>query len=77
MSKLIQVKNVPEDVHRTLKARAALAGMTLSDYVLKALSDLATRPTLDEVLERLEARGRLGEPFDSAAAVRDEREARR
>jgi antitoxin FitA len=77
MSKMIQVKNVPDDVHRTLKARAAHAGMTLSDYVLKALSDLASRPTLDEVLDRLEARGRVGKRFDSAAAVRAEREARR
>jgi antitoxin FitA len=77
MSKLIQVKNVPDEVHRTLKARAAQAGMTLSDYVLEALSDLAARPTLDEVLSRLEARGRVGKWFDSAAAVRAEREGRR
>jgi antitoxin FitA len=77
MSKLIQVKNVPDQVHRTLKARAAHAGMTLSDYVKQALEELAARPTLDEVLERLEGRGGVGEPFDSAAAVRAEREARR
>ena len=77
MSKMIQVKNVPDDVHCTLKARAAQARMTLSDYVLRALSDLAARPDLDEVLARLEARGRRGKRFDSAASVRAERDARR
>ena len=77
MSKLIQVKNVPDEVHRTLKARAAHAGMTLSDYVRKALEDLATRPTLDEVLAGLEARGQVGKRFDSGRAVRAERESRR
>jgi hypothetical protein len=51
--------------------------MTLSDDVRQALCDLATRPTLDEVLARLEARGRTGKRFDSAAAVRAEREGRR
>jgi hypothetical protein len=77
MSKLIQIKNVPDSVHRTLKSRAAQAGMTLSDYLLKELSDVAARPTLEEILARLEARGTRGKPFDSAAAVRAERESRR
>jgi plasmid stability protein len=77
MSKLIQIKNVPDAVHRTLKARAAQAGMTLSDYLLKEISDIAARPTLDEILERLETRGPIDRKFDSAAAVRSERESRR
>jgi len=77
MSKMIQIKNVPEGVHRTLKARAAHAGMTLSDYLLKELSDIAARPTLDEVLTRLKTRGPIDRRFDSAAAVRSERESRR
>jgi plasmid stability protein len=77
MSKLVQIKNVPDRVHRTLKARAAQAGLTLSDYLLKEISDVAARPTLDEVLAKLEARGPISKPFDSAAAVRAEREARR
>ena len=77
MSKLIQIKNVPDPIHRTLKARAASAGMTLSDYLLKEISDVARKPTLEEILARLKVRGPISKPFDSAAAVRAEREARR
>lgn len=77
MSKLIQIKNVPDTIHRTLKARAASAGMTLSDYLLKEISDVAAKPTLEEILARLKARGPISKPFDSAAAVRAERETRR
>lgn len=77
MSKLVQIKNVPDAVHRTLKARAARAGMTLSDYLLAELKEVASRPTLDEVLARLEERGPIDTAFDSAAAVRAERESRR
>ena len=77
MSKLVQIKNVPDAVHRTLKARAAQAGMTLSDYLLKELSDIAARPTLDEILNGLKTRGPVDRRFDSAAAVRAERESRR
>ena len=77
MSKLVQIKNVPDAVHRTLKARAAQAGMTLSDYLLKELSDIAARPTLDEILDGLKTRGPVDRRFDSAAAVRAERESRR
>lgn len=77
MSKLIQIKNVPDPVHRTLKARAAQAGMTLSDYLLKEISAVAERPTIEDILARLKARGSIDKPFDTAAAVRRERESRR
>ena len=77
MSTMIQIKNVPSPVHRTLKARAAQAGMSLSDYLLREISAVAERPTLEELLARLEARGPIGARFDSAAAVRAERESRR
>jgi hypothetical protein len=77
MSKMVQIKNVPDAVHRTLKARAAQAGLTLSDYLVKELSGIAGRPTIDETLARLKARGPISRPFDSAVAVRAEREARR
>lgn len=77
MSKLVQIKNVPDAVHRTLKARAAQAGMSLSDYLLKEISAVAARPTLDDVLAGLKARGPVDRPFDTAAAVRKERESRR
>ena len=42
----IQIRNVPEDVHRTLKARAAREGMSLSEYLLRDVVELASRPTL-------------------------------
>jgi antitoxin FitA len=48
MPKMIQVRNVPDDLHRTLKVRAAESGMTLSDYVLRELEEVAGKPTLSE-----------------------------
>jgi len=53
MSKMIQVRNVPDHVHRTLKARAAAAGMSLSDYVKQDLEPAAARPTLEEIDARV------------------------
>ena len=53
MGKMIQIRNVPEKIHRTLKARAAQAGMSLSDYLLRDLRKIAERPTIDEIRERL------------------------
>jgi len=55
MSSMIQIRNVPEDLHRELKARAALTGQTLSDYLLAELQALAVRPTMKEWLARSEA----------------------
>ena len=57
MSKMIQVRNVPDDVHRTLKARAAAAGMSLSDYVKQDLEAAAARLTLEEIDARVTERG--------------------
>jgi hypothetical protein len=48
----IQIRNVPEDVHRTLRVRAAEAGMSLSEYLLDRISRDARRPTVAEVIER-------------------------
>ncbi len=56
MSKMLQVRNVPDDLHRTLKVRAAENGMTLSDYVLGELEAIADKPTLAELLDRLAER---------------------
>ena len=53
MSKMLQVRNVPDELHRTLKVRAAQNGMTLSDYVLSELQAIADKPTLAELSERL------------------------
>jgi len=53
MSKMIQIRNVPDDLHRTLKVRAAQAGMTLSNYLLSEIEQVANKPTMEEWLERV------------------------
>jgi antitoxin FitA len=58
MAKMIQVRNVPDRVHRTLKARAATAGMSLSDYIKQDLEEAAARPALEEIDARVQSRGR-------------------
>lgn len=70
MHKMIQIRNVPPEVHRTLKARAAQAGSTLSDYLLSELEDLAKRPTPGEMKDRLDRRTPVLEGESSADAVR-------
>jgi plasmid stability protein len=52
MPRSIQVRNVPDDIHRTLRARAAEAGMSLSEYLLAEITRSARRPTIAQVLER-------------------------
>ena len=66
MPKMIQIRNVPDDLHRTLKVRAAKAGMTLSDYLLSEIEQVAAKPTLAEMMERLRQREpvELDEPPD-------------
>ncbi len=76
MSKMIQLRNVPDNLHRNLKARAAMAGMALSDYLLSEIKEIAERPTLTELRERLHRRKPVLAQFDSARLVREEREAR-
>jgi plasmid stability protein len=56
MSTMVQLRNVPDDVHRKLKARAAGEGLTMSDYVLREVRKALERPTRDELLARLSAR---------------------
>jgi plasmid stability protein len=56
MSVMIQIRNVPDDVHRTLKSRAALAGMSLSEYLLREIREVAERPTFEEALTRIRSR---------------------
>ena len=56
MSKMIQIRNVPDEIHRALKVRAAREGMTLSGYLLREVSRLAERPTLEELIERAKRR---------------------
>jgi len=76
MPRMIQVRNVPDTLHRHLKARAAMAGMSLSDYLLAEIKEIAERPTLAELRERLHRRKPVSAPLDTARLVREEREAR-
>ena len=47
MTVMIQIRNVPDALHRRLKSRAAMAGMSLSDYLLSEIRHVAERPTID------------------------------
>ena len=76
MSKMMQVRDVPDALHRSLKARAAMAGMSLSDYLLAEIKEIAERPTLAELRERLHKRKPVSAQFDAARLVREEREQR-
>ena len=76
MSKMIQLRNVPDALHRSLKARAAMAGRSLSDYLLAEIKEIAERPTLAELRERLHRRKPVAIEIDTARLVREEREAR-
>jgi plasmid stability protein len=73
---MIQVRNVPDALHRALKARAAMAGMSLSDYLLAEIKEIAERPTLAELRQRLHGRRPVSTEIDTALWVREEREAR-
>ena len=74
--KLLQIRNVPDEVHRTLKSRASLAGMSLSEYALAELRRAAERPTREEILARIVARPQSRLRRSPARAVRAERDAR-
>ena len=63
---MIQIRNVPDALHRRLKARAAAAGMSLSDYLLQQMRDIAERPTIEEMIARL---GRLPKVTTSIHSV--------
>ena len=73
MEKHIQIRNVPEDLYRTLKSRAALAGMSLSEYLLQEARKIAERPTVEELRKRLRQRRPVKGPIDSAALIREDR----
>jgi antitoxin FitA len=55
MSKMIQIRNVPDELHRKLKVRAAERGTSLSEFLLAEVEEIADRPTLAELVERLAA----------------------
>jgi plasmid stability protein len=73
---MIQLRNVPDSLHRTLKARAAIAGMSLSDYLLDEIRRFAERPTVSELRERLHRRQSVSLSVPTSDAVRQERDFR-
>lgn len=74
--KMIQIRNVPDELHRTVKVRAAAEGLSLSEYLLRQIELSASRPTMEEILERAKRAGSVDPPEDSATSVRAERDAR-
>lgn len=73
---MIQIRNVPETLHRKLKSRAALAGMSLSDYLLAELNKIAEWPTAEEMRQRLAQLSPTNPSISSEEAVRTERDSR-
>jgi plasmid stability protein len=74
MSKMIQIRNVPDAAHRELKSRAALAGLSLSDYLWRELKRSLERPTREELFARIARRGRVDLQPEAAEIIRQERE---
>jgi antitoxin FitA len=74
MGTMIQIRNVPDDLHRRLKSRAALLGTSLSDYLLNEIRQVAERPTTDELRARLRSRAGTLLSVPPADAVRAERD---
>lgn len=76
MSRMIQLRNVPDALHQVLKARAAMEGMTLSDYLIAEVRQVAERPTPREMRERLLSRSSVAPKVGPAQAIRAERDSR-
>jgi len=75
MPKMIQIRNVPEPLHRKLKARAAEQGLSLSDYLLRMAEREAGRVTIEELTERIHSRGRVRNGVSAAEVIREMRDA--
>lgn len=76
MPRMIQIRNVPDDLHGQLKSRADLEGMTLSDFLLREVRRLAERPTPAEIRSRLLGRRPVEPSAPTDQAVRAERDGR-
>lgn len=72
MSKMIQIRDVPDEVHRALKVRAAAEGLSLSDYIKRDLEELSKQATIEEVFVRARARGDSGLTAEEIVAVQRE-----
>jgi hypothetical protein len=71
----VQVRGVPEDVHRRLKSQAALSGQSLNEFLLARMDEIARVPTVPELAERIRSRAAYTGP-SSATTIREERAAR-
>jgi plasmid stability protein len=76
MSKMIQLRHVPDPLHRQLKARAAMEGLSLSDFLIREAKKLVDRPTVAEIRERLARRSPVNTRMSAAEALRRERDQR-
>ena len=76
MPKMIQLRNVPDVLHRRLKARAAIEGMSLSEYLIGEVRRAAERPSVSELRQRLAQRSPVTPSISPAQALREELEAR-
>jgi hypothetical protein len=74
MSKMIQLRNVPDSLHRQLKARAAIAGLPLSDYLIREVARLTEHPTPEEMRDRLKTRSAYRGSVSPTAVLRAERD---
>lgn len=76
MSKMIQLRNVSETLHRQLKSRAALAGLPLSDYLIREVRKIAEQPTPEDLRRRLQEREAYAGKHSPTQALRAERDSR-
>ena len=76
MTKMIQLRHVPEALHRQLKARAALAGLPLSDFLIREAQKIVAKPTAEEMRERLSRRKRYEGKPSPTEVLRQERDSR-
>jgi plasmid stability protein len=73
MGKMIQLRNVPDALHRLLKSRAALSGLSLSDFLTREVRKIAEQPTAEEMRQRLSERGKYTGKLSPTQVLRDER----
>ena len=71
----VQVRGVPDDVHRRLKSQAALAGQSLNEFLLSRMEDIARTPTVPELADRIRERGLRDGP-SAAKLIREDRDRR-
>jgi plasmid stability protein len=76
MAKMVQIRNMPDALHRKLKARAALNSMSLSSYLIRELKEIAAKPTWEEMLDRLAQRTPVQLDIPPAEVIRRGREER-